>query len=56
MIPYPPECINCKHKTARRTCKAFPKGIPKEIYFEYFDHTKPFKGDKGIQFERKDGQ
>jgi len=54
MIPYPPDCIKCKHKTARRLCKAFPNGIPDAIYFEYFDHTEPFEGDKGIRFEEKE--
>ena len=33
-------------------CKAFPKGIPEEIFIlGESDHTEPFKGDNGIQFE-----
>ncbi len=32
-------------------CDAFPNGIPDEIYREGFDHTKPYPGDHGIQFE-----
>ena len=60
MIEIPPKCLECKHfhdeRTAPRTCEAFPDGIPEVIYFESYDHTKPFKGDKGIQFEQKNGQ
>ena len=54
MIPFPPQCVFCKHLTTRRTCKAFPKEIPKEIYLEEFDHTKPFEGDNGIRFEERE--
>jgi hypothetical protein len=34
-------------------CKAFPEGIPDEILINGNKHNKPFKGDKGIQFEEK---
>lgn len=33
------------------SCDAFPDGIPDAIYDEGFDHTKPYEGDSGIQFE-----
>jgi hypothetical protein len=33
------------------TCEAFPGGIPDEIFHFGNRHTKPFKGDHGIQFE-----
>jgi hypothetical protein len=33
------------------SCKAFPDGIPEEIYNNTHDHTKPFRGDGGIRFE-----
>jgi len=33
------------------TCKAFPKEIPEEIWTGEVKHTKPYKGDNGIQFE-----
>jgi len=60
MITAPPMCLDCKHFhkewTTPRTCGAFPKGIPAKIYFESADHTKPFRGDKGIRFEGQDGQ
>lgn len=50
-----PKCYECIHfrEVPRFTCKAFPRRIPREIKFEGFDHTKPFKGDNGIRFEPK---
>lgn len=32
-------------------CRAFPNGIPDVIAYGDNLHTKPFKGDNGIQFE-----
>jgi hypothetical protein len=54
MIPTPPKCFKCKHFLSKQLCKAFPNGIPKEIYFEKRDHTEPFEGDNGIRFEEKE--
>lgn len=31
-------------------CRAFPKGIPPEIFADGFDHREPFPGDNGIRF------
>ena len=55
MIPQDlPQCMECKHfKMGLGKCDAFPKGIPDEIKSNYHDHTKPFKGDNGITFEKK---
>lgn len=47
------QCLSCKHLTEPITCKAFPFGIPKIILEGKFDHTKPYKGDHNIQFERR---
>ena len=46
-------CRNCKHLILnnKKICKAFLNGIPTEILIGKNDHTKPFKGDNGIQFE-----
>jgi len=47
-------CTFCKHNDAEedRKCEAFPKGIPMEIWTGENDHKKPYKGDRGIQFEK----
>ncbi len=31
-------------------CVAFPKGIPHEVMFNEFDHTKPYKGDNAYRY------
>lgn len=59
-----PDCLYCKHlsrdsrndislygKAARIKCEAFKDGVPYEILTGEHDHTKPYKGDNGIQFE-----
>lgn len=50
---YSDVCCKCKYLIDIRdqTCKAFPRGIPNEIWLGTNDHTKPYKGDQGIQFE-----
>jgi hypothetical protein len=52
-----PKCLSCKHLTsvqyAKRACKAYPKGIPDAIWLNDHDHTKPYRGDGGIQYEPK---
>ncbi len=46
------KCALCKHvHDSGQSCDAFPDGIPSEILHGRFDHTKPYPGDKGIQFE-----
>lgn len=50
------KCLKCKclgetTKDFIATCKAFPKGIPDEIFFENVMHDKPYLGDNGIKFE-----
>jgi hypothetical protein len=49
-----PMCFDCIHfKKASLTCKAFPEKIPDEIFWKRGDHTVPYPGDNGIQFEAK---
>lgn len=46
-------CTFCEHFEEPWKCKAFDE-IPEEIWLGKNDHTKPYKGDNGIQFEKKD--
>jgi hypothetical protein len=50
-------CSSCKYLNTGSfqepfTCKAFPEGIPDEIWRGDNDHKKPYPGDHGIQFEK----
>jgi len=47
-------CLNCKHLLWKRSCAAFPKGIPDKIWIGDDSHRKPYPGDNGIQFEALD--
>jgi len=50
---YGPVCTFCCHidpRPRRRTCKAFPGGIPEEIWLGTNDHRLPFPGDGGMTF------
>ena len=46
-----PICNKCKHRSRGIYCVAYPEGIPRSILLNEQDHTKPIKGDHGIQFE-----
>ena len=47
------QCLACNNLNDNMTtCKAFPKGIPVKILIGHWDHTRPFKNDNGVQFER----
>lgn len=49
-----PLCLDCLHfNPATFTCKAFPNGIPDEIYTNRHNHSKPYPGDHGITYEPK---
>lgn len=45
------QCYKCKRYNEADICRAFPDGIPSKIFTGEADHTKPFPGDHGIQFE-----
>ncbi len=39
----------------KRTCQAFPGGIPDGIRFRGEDHRLPVPGDHGLQYETAEG-
>ena len=54
------QCRMCKHehpptRGMRRTCVAFPEGIPREILGNNHLHEQPYEGDNGILFELREG-
>lgn len=57
----PAQCLTCRHFRSpldgapERTCAAFPKGIPYDIWWNQADHRKPAKGDNGVRWESFDG-
>jgi len=49
-----PQCFRCaryRPDDGEMLCDAFPDGIPGQISFNKFDHTKAYDGDNGIRFE-----
>jgi len=50
------QCAFCKHLNGPRKCDAFAV-IPDVIFITgEHDHTQPYEGDNGIQFEPVDGK
>ncbi|MCJ7572187.1 MAG: hypothetical protein MUO82_10000 [Candidatus Thermoplasmatota archaeon] len=45
------DCGKCKHLKGEGYCKAYPDGIPMDIWTAKRKHDKPIPGDQGIQFE-----
>ena len=53
------QCVSCVHYQGQlsgkemQSCKAFPKGIPDEIWKNEVKHDSAVDGDGGITFERR---
>jgi hypothetical protein len=47
------QCMSCKHDHGDGSCDAF-KSIPFDILTGRHDHRKPYPGDNGILYEKKD--
>ncbi len=45
------QCEYCAHYIGNRKCKAYPNGIPIEIWQLWVDHKKPYNGDGGITYK-----
>ena len=48
-------CDNCLHfnsAAVEMVCAAFPDGIPIDTAIGKNDHSEPYPGDGGIEFER----
>jgi len=51
-----PQCYRCKNFIGDSACLAFPQGVPEVILMGINDHSEPFEGDGGIQFEDVEGK
>ncbi len=53
MAEIKPQCVKCAHYIGQknllkpRTCKAFPKGIPEDVYLGKVRHNEKVKGQVG---------
>lgn len=50
------QCLDCKNfieKTENGTfiCKAFPNGIPEDVFWNKIYHTENIDGDNGFKYE-----
>jgi|10_taG_2_1085330.scaffolds.fasta_scaffold00180_13 hypothetical protein len=43
------QCVSCVHLlVGYQACRAFPNGIPDDVFRGAIDHNKPIEGDGGI--------
>lgn len=57
LLALSPMCVDCKHLRrwgVGRKCTAFPGGIPDEIWSGIVTHRKPYQGDGGVQYARRE--
>ena len=50
------QCVDCKNyidknKDGKHYCKAYPNGIPDDMFWNKIKHDKNIDGDNGIKFE-----
>jgi hypothetical protein len=52
------QCQVCRHYVCtivdgqwHPTCKAFPEGIPDDLFFHKVSHTEAYPGDNSLRFE-----
>lgn len=50
------QCIDCKNYIGKIDdklfiCKAFPEGIPTDVFWNKIPHTEHIEGDNGYLFE-----
>lgn len=50
------QCMECKNFIEKKDggefcCKAFPDGIPEDVFWNKIDHKNNIDGDKGYKFE-----
>ena len=52
------QCMDCKNYIGKKDdafcCKAFPEGIPDDIFWSKKYHVEHIEGDNGYQFEKID--
>ncbi len=54
-----PKCFECLDDIGidavfkKEVCRAFPKGIPDDIFHINKFHETPITGDRGLQFKQK---
>ena len=61
MMPVQNMCTECAHfdedaqfDEGVNRCRAFPDGIPPEIWVEGHDHREPVPGDRDVRFEPRE--
>jgi len=52
-----PMCVDCillYNSGIERMCKAFPNGIPDEIWIGTISHRRPYPGDGGLTYSQQE--